>query len=93
MLSDLMNYQFSEAELKEMDELSYTRGRIRGQGWYVQSAVKCVADWWNDKMQNKVAYYRISKYDNEVIDAVLDKYYTLDTNYNGNKKYGEDKKD
>jgi hypothetical protein len=29
MLSDLKNYEFSEAELKEMDELSYTRGRIR----------------------------------------------------------------
>ena len=93
MLSDLMNYQFTEAELKEMDELSYTRGRIRGQGWYVQSAVKCVADWWNKKMDRKVAYYRISKYDDEIIEAILDKYYTLDTNYNGNKKYWEDKKD
>jgi hypothetical protein len=31
MLSDLMNYEFSYDEIKEIDELSYTRGRIRGQ--------------------------------------------------------------
>ena len=38
MLSDLINYEFS-LDLKEVDELSYERGRIRGQWWYVQSAV------------------------------------------------------
>ena len=93
MLSDLMNYKFSEAELKEMDEMSYERWRIRGQGWYVQSAVKCVADWWNSRMKDKVAYYRIDKYSDDIIEAVLDKYYTLDTNFNWNKKYNEDKRD
>ena len=69
MLSDLKNFEFSEAQLKEMDELSYTRGRIRWQWWYVQSAVKCVADRWNEsdlsKTHWKVAYYRIGKYDND----------------------------
>jgi hypothetical protein len=29
MVSDLMNYEFSLAELKEVDELSYTKGRAR----------------------------------------------------------------
>ena len=98
MISDLFNYQFSYDEIKEIDDLSYTRGRVKWQWWYVQSAVKLVADWWNGnekltKQYGKVAYYRISKYDNEVIQSVLDKLYTLDTNYNGNKKYWEDKKD
>ena len=98
MLSDLFNYQFSYDEIKEIDELSYTRWRIKWQGWYVQSAVKLVADRWNNNKRltekyGKVAYYRISKYDDEVIQKVLDKLYTLDTNYQGNKKYWEDKKD
>jgi hypothetical protein len=31
MLSDLINYEFSLKEIKEVDELSYTRGRIRGE--------------------------------------------------------------
>lgn len=97
MLSDLKNYEFSEAQLKEMDELSYTRWRIRGEWWYVQSAVKCVADWWNDselsKTMGKVAYYRIDKYNNEVIQWALDKLYTLDTNYQGNYNYNQDYKE
>ena len=96
MLSDLKNYKFSEKQLKEMDELSYTRGRIRGQWWYVQSAVKCVADWWNNsecsKTHWKVAYYRIGKYDNDTIQWALDKLYTLDTNYNWNSEYNKDYK-
>lgn len=93
MLSDLMNYQFTYDELKEIDELSYTRWRIRWEWWWVQSAVKLVADRWNERNKNKVAYYRISKYDDDTIESVINKLYTLDTNYNGNSKYWEDKKD
>lgn len=96
MLSDLKNYKFSEKELREMDNLSYERGRIKWQWWYVQSAVKCVADRWNEsdlsKKHWKVAYYRIGKYDNDIIQWALDKNYTLDTNYNGNSKYNQDYK-
>jgi hypothetical protein len=31
MISDLFNYKFTYDEIKEIDELSYERGRIRGQ--------------------------------------------------------------
>jgi len=93
MLSDLMNYEFSYDEIKEIDELSYNRWRIRGQGWWVQSAVKLVADRWNEKMDRKVAYYRISKYDNEIIEDVIGKLYTIDWNCCPTKERGEDKKD
>ena len=93
MLSDLMNYEFSYDEIKEIDELSYERGRIRGQWWYVQSAVKLVADRWNEKMDRKVAYYRISKYDNEIIEDVIGKLYTIDWNMCPTKEWSEDRKD
>lgn len=93
MLSDLMNYEFTYDEIKEIDELSYERGRIRGQWWYVQSAVKLVADRWNEKMEKKVAYYRISKYDNELIEDVIGKLYTIDWNMHPTKEWSEDRKD
>ena len=98
MASDLTNYKFSYDEIKEIDELSYTRGRVRWQWWYVQSAVKLVADRWNGneklvKKYWKLTYYRISKYDNEIIEDVLDKLYTLDWNYCPTKEYNEDKLD
>lgn len=93
MMSDLMNYEFSYDEIKEIDELSYERGRIRGQWWYVQSAVKLVADRWNEKMDRKVAYYRISKYDNELIEDVIGKLYTIDWNMCPTKEWSEDRKD
>lgn len=85
MLSDLINYEFSLDELKEVDELSYTKWRIRWQWWYVQSAVKLVADRYNNsklsEMHGKVAYYRVSKYDNEVIEDCINKLYTIDGNF------------
>jgi len=97
MLSDLINYEFSEAELKEVDELSYTRWRIRGHWWYVQSAVKLVADRYNDsdlsKKYGKIAYYRISKYDDEILEWVINKLYTIDWNHWLNAEYTKDKKD
>ena len=97
MLSDLINYEFSEAELKEVDELSYGRWRIRGQWWYVQSAVKLVADRYNEsdlsKKYGKIAYYRISKFDDDILEWVINKLYTIDWNHWLNAEYTKDKKD
>ena len=97
MLSDLINYEFSLAEIKEVDELSYTKWRIRWQWWYVQSAVKLVADRYNkselSKKYWKVAYYRISKYSNELIEDVIDKLYTIDWNHWLNSDYTKDRLD
>lgn len=92
-LSDLMNYKFSYDEIKEIDELSYERGRIRWQWWYVQSAVKLVADRWNERMDRKVVYYRISKYDNDIIENAINSLYSIDWNMCPTKEYNEDKKD
>lgn len=94
MLSDLMNYEFSYDEIKEIDEMSYERWRIRGQWWYVQSAVKLVADWWNAKFADKpIVYYRLSKYDDEIIENTIGKLYTIDWNMCPTKEWNEDRKD
>ena len=96
--SDLTNYKFSEAEIKEIDSLSYQRGRLQGQGWYVQSAFKLVADWWNAnealvKKYWKLAYYRISKYDDNIIEDVISKLYTVWGNYHPTSEYNQDRAD
>ena len=97
MLSDLINYEFSLDQIKEVDELSYTRGRIRGQWWYVQSAVKLVADRYNEsdlsKKYGKIAYFRISKFDDDILDWVINKLYTIDWNHWLDSRYTADKKD
>ena len=98
MASDLWNYRFSESEIYEIDELSYTRGRQRGKGWYVQSAVKLVYDWWNAneelvKKYWKMAFYRVSKYDNEMIEDAIGKLYTIDWNYCPTLEYNQDRAD
>ena len=97
MLSDLINYEFSEKELKEVDELSYTKWRTRWAWWYVKSAVDLVAEWYNNselsKKYWKVAYFRISKYDNELIEDVIDKLYTIDWNYCPTNSYNKDRAD
>lgn len=93
MISDLFNYQFTYDEIKEIDELSYTRWRIRWQWWRVQSAVKLVADRWNEKMDRKVSYYRIEKSNDEVIEHAIDKLYTLDWNLCPTHSYNQDKAD
>ena len=97
MLSDLINYEFSLDEIKEVDELSYTKGRIRWKGWYVKNAVDLIAKRYNDselsKIYGKVAYYRISKYDNWIMEDVIDKLYTINWNHWLNSDYTKDKKD
>ena len=102
MLSDLINYEFSLKEIKEVDELSYQPNpkyhtRTRGDGWYVKDAVDLVADRYNNSKLSekywKVAYYRISKYDNDIIEDVIDKLYTIDWNHWLTAEYNKDRKD
>ena len=94
-VSDLFNYEFTQKEIDEIVELSYERGRIRGHGWYVKSAVDLVADYWNEHHANlwKVVYYRISLYDTELVDKILTKNYTLCSWYRGNQTYNNDRND
>jgi len=94
MISDLFNYEFSYDEIKEIDELSYERGRVRWQWWFLQSAVKLVADRWNEKHPDKqVAYYRVSKYSDELIEYAINNLYTIDWIMCPTKEWNEDRKD
>lgn len=94
-LSDLMNYEFTLDQIKEIDDLSYTKGRIKGRGRYTKNAVDLVAKRRNShqdlvKKYWKVAYYRISTSNDQALDKVLDKNYTVCWGYDGNYKYGTD---
>lgn len=94
-ISDLMNYKFSEAEIKDINELSYTMGRKRGNWWFVFKAIDCVRKRWNNnkelvKKYWKVASYRIDLRDDVLIDEILDKGYTICSWYDGNGKYNVD---
>ena len=88
-ISDLFNYEFPVNEIKEIDDLSYTLGRFPNEGWWVQSAVKLVADYRNEHHSNlgKVAYYRIDVTNDNLVKNILDKGYTIMTNIRGNTKY------
>lgn len=101
MLSDLINYEFSYDQIKEIDDLTYTTDnypkRIKWQWYWVKYAVWVTADRYNaselSKKYGKVAYYRISKYDDDILENVIDKLYTIDWNYHPTKEYNEDRKD
>lgn len=91
-ISDLFNYKFSLDEIQEIDERSYSLWRFRDSGWWVQSAVKLVADWWNEHHADlwKVAYYRFDIKNNNTLASIIDKWYTVMTNINANTKYSLD---
>lgn len=101
MLSDLIDVEWTLDQIKEVDNLSYNNPkyppiRIPGHWWYVKSAVDLVADWYNSselsKQYGKVAYYRISKYDDEIIEDVIWKLYTIDWNMGLTSTFKQDYK-
>ena len=91
-ISDLFNYEFPLSEIKEIDERSYSLWRFPNSWWWVQSAVKLVADRWNEKHSDlwKVAYYRIDATNDILLRSILEKWYTVMTNLNWNGKYQMD---
>lgn len=90
MYSDLTNYEFSEAEAKEVDDTSYNNPdyvhiRTPWHWWYVAEAVNHVRKYVNNRKDlvekyGKIASYRISKYDEDMINYALDNLYTIDWN-------------
>ena len=102
MLSDLINYEFSEKEVKEYDDETYDNPnypviRKKWKWWYVKYAVDCVAKKYNSselaKKYGKIAYYRINKYNTDLIEWVINKLYTINWNHWLTAEYTKDKKD
>lgn len=103
MASDQTNYKFSYDEIKEIDDTSYDNPkyphiRKRWEGWYVKYAVDHVETWWNShpelvKKYGRLAYYRLSKYDDSIIEDVIGKLYTIDWNYCPTAAYNKDRED
>ena len=94
MSSDLMNYEYELAEIKEIDEESYNRGRIPWNWWLVKDAVDLNKDWWNSNKKlvekyGQIAYYRVSKSSN-MVDEILGMKYTMDTNFCPTTEYNMD---
>lgn len=94
-VSDLMNYEFSLSEIKQINDISYTLGRKQNDWWYVYKAVDLVRKRWNDnkrlvKDYGKVAYYRVDLANDDLVDTIISKGYTLCSWYNGNNEYNID---
>lgn len=93
-LSDLFNRELTPAHFEEADEESFKRWRVPGKWRYTKDAVDCSCDLWMKRFpEDKVAYYRISNYDDETIKKVIEKNYSLCTSFNGNSAYKKDRKD
>lgn len=93
-LSDLFNRELTPAHFEEANEESFKRWRVPGEWRYTKDAVDCSCDLWMKRFpEDKVAYYRISNYDDETIKKVIEKNYSLCTSFNGNSAYKKDRRD
>lgn len=95
MVSDLMNYEFSLSEIKQIDNLSYDNPkyhiRKKWEWWYTKDAVDLVCKYWNDNHwdKGKIAYYRVNKF-SDIVDKILEKWYTMVTNFCPTVEYAKD---
>lgn len=90
--SDLFNYEFTLDQIKEINDLSYEHGRKKGDGWYTNYAVDLVRNWRNSnkelvKQFGKIASYRLDMRNDELVNRVLAKLYTICWSFEGNTDY------
>lgn len=81
-VSDLTNYPYPQERIDKNIKESYNRWRVKWQWWFVESACKLIKDDWNNdpelvKKYGKIAYYRVRKVNDEIIEKILSKKYTL----------------
>lgn len=90
-ISDLWDYEFPLSEIKEYDELSYTLGRTRWDGWYTKDAIDmCVKKWNKDHTDKPVVYYSVLASNDEDVNKILDKNYDFNISFNYTQDYVED---
>ena len=96
-VSDLFNIEIPESTQKERDKGSYNHWRKEWAGRWVQLAVDYICDCYNNseyaKKYWKVAYYSIDMKDDDLVQKVLAKRYTICTGYDWNAKYNNDRND
>lgn len=94
-ISDLFNVEIPLETIKVWDNDSYSKGRMKDNGWYVALGVEHIADEWNAsdfaKKYGKVAFYSIDIRDNELLKKILEKRYTVCTWFQWNANYSNDK--
>ena len=96
-ISDLFNVEVPLKTIKQRDDDSYSKGRVKNSGWYVAFWVDHIVKEWNEsefaKEYWKAAYYSIDLKNDELVKGILDKRYTICTWYQGNANYNKDKRD
>lgn len=91
-VSDLMNHEFPLAQQKELNDLSYEKGRKQWDWWWTNYAVDMVRGWWNAnkelvKKYGKIASYRIDMRNDALVNKILDKNYTICWSFEWNVDY------
>lgn len=94
-ISDLIWREWSLAELKAADELSYTMWRIRWNGWYIKSWVDCAVKYYNSredlvKKYWKLMYKYVPKWETANIETLIWKNYWRCSWFDGNVKWQND---
>lgn len=94
-VSDLWNIEIDLWEIKERDEETYNKWRKKDSWWLVALWVGHIVDCWNKskhwKELGNIAYYSIDLKDNELLQGVFSKRYTVCTWFDGNSAYQNDK--
>lgn len=91
-ISDLMNYEYVLSQIKEQDDLSYTKWRVK---WYWRNTRSAVDLCRNRRNGNdelvkqfwKVASYRIDMRNDDLVNKILDKNYTICWTFQWNANY------
>jgi len=90
--SDLTGYKFSLEERTEIWQEAINRGANPSKGWYINLAVKLVADWVNEHLEKKVSYYRLDVGSFDFL-AVMRLGYSPIVGYNGSQLLSLDRGD
>lgn len=90
-MSDLWNYEYSLDEIKEIDDESYNRGRVKWKGRYTKDATALVCEFWNERHPDKpTAYYAIPFANDEKCNMIMEKNYNLSVSFNYTEDYVND---
>ena len=87
-ISDLYNYEFSLAEIKEYNDLSYTMWRTKWEWWYTKDAISmCCKKRNEDHKDMPVVYYSLLASNDTDVEKIISKNYDFNISFNYTEDY------
>lgn len=93
VISNIMDYKFSDREIEEMIQLAETKWYVRLKWWATKKGVETAVEYWNKKYPSKKVLYFVDMHGSDVFLELTKKWYPYSSTIRWDSEWSRDRSD